>query len=342
MDSNNYPKGENHVIQTIRKEEFEFYAVRNQINNIYGCDKKLEYIDSKNDKISINNQEALIFALIDSSHQHYEEFIRSHQLLGKSIPNPLIIPQIEIKFLVSSIQYNGYSNYSTNYTDISSQFINHKDLLLRDLASSHGLQISELEHIHTEFCKACRGRRIDGKLNKSEFEQMMQKKINNFESINELFNAIDEYKTGLIDFRGFVTALGILRRGHQDRKLLLAFSAYSKSEIGYLSKSDTYDMILIKQKNSTFQDPWRFIERMFMVFDTDRDNKLSFDDFKHVFDNKYLSIDDYFVGLSSLSFDELLVPCQQCGKKIIPRGNLGLPSKCDDCTSPMRRSYLFS
>ena len=34
MDSANYPKGENHIIHNIRKEDFVLYNIKNQVKHI--------------------------------------------------------------------------------------------------------------------------------------------------------------------------------------------------------------------------------------------------------------------------------------------------------------------
>ena len=347
MDFKNYPKGENHIIQSLRKEDFVLFNIKNlvsptKINNLYGVEKKLEYNDSRNDKITINNQEALLYALIDSAKQYYDEYLRSLQLLSKQIPNPFILPQVEVKFIVSDLQINSFSHYNNNYTDITSQFINHKEVMIRDLANSHSLPVSELETIYSEFFRISRNRRVDGRLNKNEFLELMSNKIRNFVMIDDFFNSIDEGKTGFIDFRGFVAAVGVLRSSNIERKLLLAFNAYTKTESGYMHKSDLYSLLENNDKTKNSYELTQLVNMIYSWFDSDRDGKLSFLEFKNAYNSNFIILNSFWTGYFYLSFDETLVPCIQCAKKIVNRGNRNTPGKCESCLSlnPSPRHYL--
>jgi Ca2+-binding EF-hand superfamily protein len=341
MDSQNYPKGENHI-RAIRKEEFILYNIKGLVTNLYGIEKRLEYNDSRNDKITIDNQETLMYALIDSTKQQYDEYMRSLQLLSKPPPNPFVIPQVEIKLIVSNV--SGIPYYNNSYTDISSQFVNHKDLMIRDLSNQHHISTKELENIYQEFCRVTKGRRIDGKVNKTEFTEVMSRKINNYGIIDDLFNSIDEYKSGLVDFRGFIAALSILRSSYTDRKLLLIFNAYCKTESGHLTKSDLFFLLDSNNKGKTYHELNQVVNFIFEWFDSDRDGKLNFTEFTNAYNNKYIRLDPFWTSNSFISFDEQLIPCIQCGNKVPAREIRGVPGKCDVCSSlnPSPRHFLYS
>lgn len=281
--------------------------------------------------------------MIDSANFTYQEHVRSLQLLGKPATNTCLIPQVEIKFIVSSLPTpHGYSNYQNNYSDLSSQFLYSKDIMIRELSSTHQVPLSDLETLYMEFVRGPRNRRVDGRLSKNEFFEMMSKKMNNFSLIEQLFNAIDEYKTGFIEFRGFVAALGILRSGYMERRWLLVFNAFSKKDYGYLDKSELYDLIVSNDPTKLNHDLAGLVNMIFNISDSDRDGKLTFSDFKQLLNSNYFNLDSFWSGQGSLNFDESLIPCIQCGKKIQMRGARGLPCRCDECVSfsPSIRAYF--
>lgn len=281
--------------------------------------------------------------MIDSANFSYQEHIRSLQLLRKPVPNTCSIPQVEIKFIVSGLPApHGYSSFQNNFNDLSSQFVYSKDMLLRELANAHQIPLNDLEILYVEFSRGVRGRRVDGRLNKTEFFELMSKKISNFSIIEQLFNAIDEFKTGFVEFRGFVAAMGILRSGYIDRRWLLVFNAFSKRDYGYLDKSELYDLIVSNDPSKLNHDLAGLVNLIFNVIDSDRDNKLTFSDFKQVLASNYFNLDPFWTGHTGLNFDENLTPCIQCGKKVQMRGARGLPSRCDECSSfsPSMRAYF--
>ena len=270
--------------------------------------------------------------------------MNSLQLLSKSIPNPFIIPQVEVKFIVSSIQASSSYQNSFNYTDISSQFTNHKDLMLRDLSNQHQIPINELENIYLEFCRVSRGRRIDGKINRMEFGEIMGKKMNRYELIEDFFNGIDECKTGVIDFRNFVAALGILRNSYMEGKLFLVFNAYSLTEYRVLNKADLFRLLEINDKEKSYIELSHLVGIVFANFDVDRDEKLSFAEFKNAYNGGLIKLDLFWTSFSLINFDEQLVPCIQCAKKIHARDLRGIHGKCNECSvfMPSPGRYLYS
>lgn len=344
MDSQNYPKGENHI-QTVRREDISLQNIKNLVNNQYGMEKRLEYNDSRNDKIMINNQEALGYAVNDSAKQYYEEYIRSLQLLGKTLPSPFVIPQVEVKFIVSTMPSGSlHSNFGGTYLDLSGQFIHQKGIMLRELATTTGISINELEVIYMEFCRVSRGRKTDGRIGKSEFIEIMSSKMTNFVLIEDLFNALDEYHTGVVDFRNFVAALGVLRGGFIENKLLLAFNAYCKSDLNSMAKSDLFALAASNNSGKVYQDINQLVSIVFLYFDTDHDGKLSFQEFSNACNSNYIKLDPFWTGYTLISFEELMIPCIQCAKKISARGTNGLPGKCESCErfSPGKRPFLYS
>ena len=281
--------------------------------------------------------------MIDSANFTYQEHVRSLQLLGKPVPGTCLIPQVEIKFIVSSLPSpHGYSTYQSNFSDLSSQFLYNKDILLRELSGTHQVPLGDLETLYTEFLRGPRNRRADGRLSKTEFFEVMSKKMANFSLIEQFFNAIDEYKTGFVEFRGFVAALGILRGGYIERRWLLVFNAFSKKDYGYLDKSELFDLIVSNDPTKLNHDLAGLVNMMFSIGDGDRDGKLTFSDFKQLINSNYFSLDSFWTGQGSFSFEDSLIPCIQCGKKITMRGARGLPCRCDECASfsPSMRAYF--
>ena len=344
MDSQNYPNGENHI-QTLRREQFSPQHIDSLVYNLYGRSKKLEYTDSRNDKISINNQEALEYAVSDSAKQYYEEYIRSLQLLGKPLPNPFVIPQVEVKLIVSTPPLGSVpSSFQSNYNDLASQFTNNKELMLRDLSALHSISINELEIIYGEFCRVSRGRRVDGRITRQEFADIMQGKLQNYEAVNQFFDAIDDSGNGFVDFRSFIAALGVFRNNHSDGKLMIAFKAYCKTEYWFIYKADLFNLLRENDLTKTYQEKTLCVEQIFQWFDVDRDGKLNFNEFRSAYINNWFTLEMFWNGYNMISFEEILVPCVQCARKMPIRAGRGTPGACDECMRfhPIQSPYMQS
>jgi Ca2+-binding EF-hand superfamily protein len=343
IDSNKYPNGKNYVFQMMQKEDFEYFSVKNRvksrkINELYKDYKKIEYNDSKNDKILIDNQNSLNYSMLDSTHFIYQQQMKSLQLLGKPISEPLVIPQVEIKFIVSELPApHNMTAYQTNYDDMSHQFLNQKDQLLRELSSNYGLSVPELEAIHLDFSRFTTNRRVDGRLNRFEFHNMLTSKgITKRSFVQQLFEGLDEFHNGFVLFRSYVAGVSALRSSFVDRKLLIVFNAFCNKEYGFLYKSDLFDMVAANDPGLTGSLEG-LVNQVFEIYDQDRDGKLSFNEFKMVVNAKAFMLDSLWIEFS-LNYSKNMTLCGQCGLETPVKEGRGLPI-CHACVGYSGRGF---
>lgn len=62
----------------MKLEDLNFYNIRSRICNVYGREKNIQYIDSKGDRITVDNNEIIETAIFDVAEQVYYEFMEFH------------------------------------------------------------------------------------------------------------------------------------------------------------------------------------------------------------------------------------------------------------------------
>jgi hypothetical protein len=111
MDEVSYPSGDNRLLTRLKKEDMNYFNLRRlvsprQIGQTYQCDKKLSFVDAKGDKLVVDSQELLQFAIFSCVQAAFEEYLRTLQLLNKPVPNPLVLSSVELKLLVSGTHFS--------------------------------------------------------------------------------------------------------------------------------------------------------------------------------------------------------------------------------------------
>ncbi|KRZ96035.1 Neuronal calcium sensor 1 [Trichinella sp. T8] len=159
---------------------------------------------------------------------------------------------------------------------------------IKDLEKSTYFNRKELRKWYKDFIKDC----PSGRLKKEEFQAIYKQFFPNgdptkFSSF--VFNVFDENKDGHISFKEFISALSITSRGSIDEKLEWAFSLYDLDNDGYITKNEMVEIVdsiyamlgkFVDNKDFPMDDsPQLRVEKIFQSMDSNKDNKLSKDEF---------------------------------------------------------------
>jgi len=107
--------------------------------------------------------------------------------------------------------------------------------------------------------------------------------------INLVFNAFDRNRDGVITFTEFILAMSVMTRGSPDEKLEFAFSLYDLDHDGFVTKQEMlrivealYGMLgdLVSLQGEEFDTPEKLVDKIFLEMDTNKDNKLSLEEYK--------------------------------------------------------------
>merc|ERR1712176_999453 len=84
----------------------------------------------------------------------------------------------------------------------------------------------------------------DGTINKQSFIDIVKQQVgfSDYAQIEQLFNAFDYDKNGLLDFREICTGFAILHTGSTDDKIKLAFKSFDIDDDGTLSPAELFMM----------------------------------------------------------------------------------------------------
>jgi len=316
------------------------------VSNAYGVDKNLEFIDTKGDKLGINNQGDLQYAVFLHTQAALEDFLRNLQTLGKPVPHPLVLPNVEVRLVVSNTGYS-YTPFTLG-TSLSQVDRN----LFKDLNTNYNISFSELQRLNNEYLKS--GKPPHEPISYLEFEQIILGTIPDTDLIKHIFNALDVHKTGMIDFSAFAVGMSLLQTGNPEQRLWFAFRAYDSENIGAIKKSDVFEMMKTANYFKNIQVPdlelRNSVEGIFSYYDRDKDGKLQYEEFREAVMSNYITLNPFwtqnvFPKQNFAGFVDT-VPCFQCGKKFIPKSPISRSAgaRCDECiiSSPSKPTYFRS
>eukprot|EP01027_Heterolobosea_sp_BB2_P017316 GEZU01024542.1.p1 GENE.GEZU01024542.1~~GEZU01024542.1.p1 ORF type:complete len:132 (-),score=14.09 GEZU01024542.1:61-456(-) len=104
-----------------------------------------------------------------------------------------------------------------------------------------------------------------------------------------VFNAFDLNHDGVIDFGEFVFSMSVMTRGTPDEKLEFSFRLYDLDHNGYITHDEMVKIVtalyrmlgnLVSMHGEEYDTPEKIVSRIFEEMDTNRDGRLSLDEYK--------------------------------------------------------------
>ncbi|KAH8874171.1 Neurocalcin like [Schistosoma japonicum] len=159
---------------------------------------------------------------------------------------------------------------------------------VEELLNQTSFTEAEIQDWYKGFLKEC----PTGHLSIDDFKRVYTKFFPYGESsrfAEYVFRTFDRNRDGLIDFRDFLSSLNVTNRGDLSQKLRWAFTMYDLDNDGYISRQDlvevlthiipcTWDNLSILIRICLLTEQKR-TEKIFQLMDSDRDNRLSLDEF---------------------------------------------------------------
>merc|ERR1712154_305936 len=246
-----------------------------RLSSLCGCPVRMYYKDNNNKQIFIRGQNDLNDAINTSS------FNQIH----------LILVPINNNNSFNNNFGNSPNNNNQRQSNIFSD--NH---VINQFAQKYGLPTNMINTLWVSF----REKAKNGSINKQSFTEIMKNQVgvNDYAQIEQLFNAFDYNKNGLLDFREICMGFAILQKGSSDDKIKLAFKAFDIDDNGKISPAELFMMfksiVTTKGIRHTSQDIDCWVKDCFNKYDIGNKNHLVFNEFKQMVHRRPLLIQAFF------------------------------------------------
>ena len=163
-----------------------------------------------------------------------------------------------------------------------------KPELLKELRTNTGFSKAEIHEWYRCFLVDC----PSGVLRVEEFKQIYANYFpygDSSEFAGHAFRTFDENGDGCIDFREFMSVLGLMwQQGRMEQKLRLSFAMYDVNEDGYITRQEMLDIMTAAYKMVGAAmpplpldeaTPEGRTDKLFRRMDRNRDGKLSLEEF---------------------------------------------------------------
>eukprot|EP00026_Physarum_polycephalum_P001739 Phypoly_transcript_01741.p1 GENE.Phypoly_transcript_01741~~Phypoly_transcript_01741.p1 ORF type:complete len:1057 (+),score=244.85 Phypoly_transcript_01741:163-3171(+) len=272
-----------------------FPLLKNLIEDKYQITRAtMSYVDEENDNITIDSKESLQKAFA----KHKSDGTRAlkitigimppirrklstpgtlHANLTSPSLSPSSYPKTALTPLLTPLDMDAMSMDVQNLESIKAQ--ERKDLL-ESLAKTSRFGPQELETMMKNWASQA----PSGFLTRQQFEAgLVGIGVQDPLVIQSYWRAFDAQNENKINFRQFVTSLGILKRGALEEKLRFAFKAFDRDNSGFIEKPELTEMIraglTAQNRAMSHQELHMVVEECFRLMDENKDLKLSFEEF---------------------------------------------------------------
>merc|ERR1712228_104005 len=168
--------------------------------------------------------------------------------------------------------------------------------VINGFAQKYGLPMEQINSLWISFRKKAK----DGSIDRDSFIDIMKEQvgINEYSQCEQLFNAFDYNKNGLLDFREICMGFAILQKGSPDDKIKLAFKSFDIDDNGQLGPPELYMMfksiVTTKGIRHSSKDIDVWVKDCFNKYDLGNKGFIIFDEFKQMVHRRPLLIQAFF------------------------------------------------
>jgi len=267
----------------------------------------LTYTSNIKELMVINSEQMLKRALNNA-------YARSMDKVLRVAFNVRISPRIADSELPIGMLSSGLSVIEEEFLTCSKSWSNlsQKAALLLNLNKSTGFSISDLNSIYAAFYQVAQKKLLEkdkGYLTFPEFGELMQSILKQEHLCNEMFNAIAKGRDR-IDFRDLVCTFSILQFGSIEDKIRFIFTVYDTDNSQYINAKKLHELTdssaKTKDTNLTYAEIYIIVDSILKNFDTDKDGKLSYVEFRNAICSRTMTFEPYWISTAFRFNEELL------------------------------------